>query len=59
MSMASEQDEDEEETPSEAEMKKSSILQKFSPTTIKAILELLCDESVCRLLIHLFLVDIN
>ena len=31
---------------SEAEMKRSAILQKFSPNTIKAILELLCDESV-------------
>jgi len=32
---------------SEAEQRKSTILQKFSPNTIKAILELLCDESVC------------
>lgn len=30
---------------SEADVK-SAILQKFSPNTIKAILELLCDESV-------------
>lgn len=35
-----------EQTTSEAEQKKSAILQKFSPNTIKAILELLCDESV-------------
>lgn len=31
---------------SEAEHKKSAILQKLNPNTIKAILELLCDESV-------------
>ena len=35
-----------EENPSEADQKRSALLKKFSPNTIKSILELLCDESV-------------
>lgn len=35
-----------DEQQSGSEPKRSTILQRFTPTTIKAILELLCDESV-------------
>ena len=38
-----------EESTSEADQKRSALLKKFSPNTIKSILELLCDESVSSL----------
>ncbi|XP_067935770.1 dynein regulatory complex protein 1-like [Watersipora subatra] len=45
MSLGSEAGVDTEESHSDVDQKRSTLLKKFSPSTIKSILELLCDES--------------
>ena len=46
MSLGSETGVDTEESHSDVDQKRSTLLKKFSASTIKSILELLCDESV-------------